>query len=568
MKYSDILHDKHYWYLSAYYLLALFVVFVHPVDIQQWQWADDALYKNNARAMFKSLQELVLHQNATQWLGDFSPVTLSKAPFFSVFIALSHMVKIPFKLSEFLLFSPLPFLFWIAVRQLKLPKWPILFLATTCLFFIPVSGIEVRLVRTVVFGALSMYCLIALCGLLIRCWIGEGRAWLWSLTAGLAMGLAATTREEAIWLIIPAIITVLITVYVNWKNKKISALLFIIPFIVAGYFVPSTIFSTLNYQSYGVYAPSLRQHEDFKSLYSTLASLEPGNRQKYVPIGTSTRLKAYEISPLFSELKPFLEGSALDSIATNPAHLSINGWGDKINAREFFVSNFEFALSKAIVLSGRATGKDFITFCRNTVSELTDAVADGKIAQGRMGVALLPPIYSNDYMDVLLSAYKSIDHLFFATESIKRSYALKPNPVPSVELSWHKYLGTWSAIPAGAIQKSSDYIFNQILMPSLKYCYYLVLFLSIISLIHLYRVEEKNISLYFFMAIISLSALASFNLAMGIVHTIGWPLLKWPQSYNAMGYYPLHFIMLISSTVLLKGITYNVINEKMNRNID
>lgn len=57
-------------------------------------------------------------------------------------------------------------------------------------------------------------------------------------------------------------------------------------------------------------------------------------------ICTSTRLKAYEISPP----KPFLEGVALDRLATNRGHLRLNGWGEKINAREFFVSTFEFAL--------------------------------------------------------------------------------------------------------------------------------------------------------------------------------------------------------------------------------
>ena len=142
---------------------------------------------------------------------------------------------------------------------------------------------------------------------------------------------------------------------------------------------------------------------------------------------------------------------------------------------------------------------------------------------------------------------------------------MKPNPEPNVELSWHTFLGTWSAIPECSLQKYSDYIFNQILMPTLKYCYPIVLILGIISLIYLYRVKEKNIILYFILATISLSALASFSLAMGIVNTIGWPILRWPQSYNAMGYYPLHFILLITSTSILKAMTYNSKSAKMSK---
>ena len=86
-------------------------------------------------------------------------------------------------------------------------------------------------------------------------------------------------------------------------------------------------------------------------------------------------------------------------------------------------------------------------------------------------------------------------------------------------------------------------------------------------MIYLYKVKEKNFALYFAMSIISLSALASFSLAMGIVHTIGWPLLKWPSSYNSMGFYPLHFVLLISSTILLKVLSGNLEDRTMKTRI-
>lgn len=73
--------------------------------------------------------------------------------------------------------------------------------------------------------------------------------------------------------------------------------------------------------------------------------------------------------------------------------------------------------------------------------------------------------------------------------------------------------------------------------------------------------------LYLFMAVISLSALTSFSLAMGIVHTVGWPLLTWPKSYNAMGYYPLLFILLITSNVLLKVIMTVSKKDRTSRNM-
>lgn len=538
------------------------VVFIHPLDVQQWQWADDALYKDNARSIFISLKELIIHQDAIQWLGEFSTVTLSKAPFFSVFIMLSHIFKIPFKLAEFLLYSPLPFLFWYAVKPLGLPKWPTLFLAAICLFFIPTSGIEVRLLRTLVFGAISLYCLTALCGLLIRYWKNEGRIWPWSLAAGVTMGLAATTREEAVWLIVPAVLTTLITVYISWQHKKQKALLLVIPYLILGFMIPGTFFSTLNYLSYEIYSPSLRQHSDFKELYSTLASLEPDQRQKYVPIGTATRIKAYDVSAHFAELKPFLEGPALDDIAKNKGHLTINGWGDRVEAREFFVSNFEFALSKAIFLSGRKDGESFLAFCRDTTEELNNAAERGEIKQGAKGIALLPPITTSDYEDIIIAAFKSIGFLVTA-EGLNRSYLMEPNPEPHAEAIWHDYLGTWSVHQSGNIREISDYTFNKLLIPTLKFSYIPILVLSIICLIYLYRIKDKNFYFYFFMIMISASALTSFNTVMGVVDTIGWPILTWPNGYNILGFYPLHFLLLICLITTQGVISYIMKNDRM-----
>ena len=84
--------------------------------MQFWQLFDEGLYLKNAAKM-------VAHFGTAQWLGPFDALMLSKAPGFSVFLALSVGLDIPYRLAEFLLFCPLPFIFFVAVRPLNLPKW-------------------------------------------------------------------------------------------------------------------------------------------------------------------------------------------------------------------------------------------------------------------------------------------------------------------------------------------------------------------------------------------------------------------------------------------------------------
>lgn len=525
------------------YFVGLATVFMRPLDVQQWQWADDALYLTNAQAMVENVGE-------EQWLGPFNKIVLSKAPFFSLFIAVSTIIGLPFRLAEFILFAPLPFFFWLAVRPLGFSKWHIILSATVCLLFVPIVGVELRLLRTSVFGSMSFYCFTGLCGLLIRFHTASGKKWTWALIAGLAMGIAATTREEAIWMLVPTSLTFLFSAYIGWPRTKVTSLLSLLIVLIVGYQAPTILFSTLNYKSYGVYAPSLRQHQDFRELYSILVSLEPGDREKYVPIKTVTRLKAYTVSPKFSELKPFLEGPALDSIALNPGHFWLNGW-DEHKGREFFVSNFEFALTEAIFLSGRTTGENFLRYCREARGDLQLAVENGDIKQGMKGLSLLPPIAMSDYSDILLAWSKSIK-LLLTTGGMQRDIFLELNPDPVVSSQWHSYLGTWPSLDSSKHIKMTDTVFNSYILIFFKYCYFFFMGLAILSLITLYYFNNRRCFLFFLLGGIFTVALFSFCGVIGILDTVGWPNLAWPKSYNGMGYFPLHFLLLILMMPILE----------------
>ncbi len=76
-----------------------------------------------------------------------------------------------------------------------------------------------------------------------------------------------------------------------------------------------------------------------------------------------------------------------------------------------FVSNFEFALAKSIVMSGHTSGTDFIKFCNTVVNELDEAIEGGLITAGRGGMSMLPPITSEELWPIANSAKTSLGFL-------------------------------------------------------------------------------------------------------------------------------------------------------------
>lgn len=533
--------NQHCFLLTLIFLLAYLIVFARPLNVEQWQWADEGLYLKNALSM-------VEYFGQPEWLGPLDAVILSKAPFYSVFLAISTSLGIPYRLAEFLVFCPLPFLFWMAVRPLGLPKWPVLYIAAAYLLFLPVVSAEFRLLRNSLFGAVSLYCLISIGGLLIRGWLGIGKPWKWGALAGLSMGIAATTREEAVWMMVPALLTVIILVLQAWRNHRLRQVWLPILALVAAYMIPPTFFSTLNYTSYGIYAPSLRQHRYFKELYSVLVSLEPENRRRYVPIITETRKNAYKISPRFAQLQPYLDGPAMDAIATNNGHMWLNGWPSDGSQREFFVSNFEFALAASIIMSGKTTGEEILHYSKKTARELDKLAKRGAIEQGQKGISLMPPIVVEDYLRIIQSAFQSMT-LLLTGKDMTRTTQFPVNPDLAVSSEWHAMLGTWPGGGSDAEPKLMDYLYNNILVGFAKYLYAFCLLLGIFSLFILFRRNTERFIPYLLLVVVSWAAVFSFNGILGILDTIGWRTLMFPKSYNSIGYFPFHFAMLTITIV-------------------
>lgn len=528
------------------YLCAYIIIFDRPLDVQQWQWADDALFFDNGNAMINNFGKI-------PWLGPFTEVLLAKNQMLPLFTALSISSGISLRTLEFCLYAPLPLLFLFGLRPLHLPKVPLFYMATLCLLFIPAAGLSLRLGRTTLFGAMVLYTMLFMTTYLVHIVMLQRNSRVWIFLTGIGIGCATMTREEGIWLFAPALLALLVSVVLGRIHPLRWPLLVTVLLLAAGYQLPSTAFSLLNYQSYGIFSPSLRQNESHKTLYSLLASIEPDKKSRYVPCSTSARKAVYAVSPKFRELKPFLEGSATDDLATNRGHHYISGWWDRLEEREFFVSTFEWALTRAIYLSGRTSSVDFLGFCDDVTQEIRQAIDSGKVTAGKSGLGLLPPLEPRDVPRLIRAVFHSL-YLLGWPPKIDRDYFLPINPDLSVAFDWHTSLGTWPAKTIGNPKRVPDIVFNKLLIPLFKFSYCGICFLAFICLFVSFRRERQTGLVFLGLMVVSAGGLFAFSVVMGVMDTIAWEILKTPESYNYMGQFPLHFLLLISMASLMHSV--------------
>jgi hypothetical protein len=538
------------WKILFFVILGLsaLTLFMRPLSPEPWQWADDALYFKNANAICDFIKN-----PSGQWLGQFDAIVLSKAPLFPIFLAITHMLGLPVCISEWLLYLPLPFLLVIALGSNVFNKNILLFWGGVCFYFIPIVAIETRLLRNVFYGALVFYVFLAFSGFIVRIVKQKPGAMLWLLICGFTFGLVSITREETSWIFIPLSVGFFFVI-IKMRRMLFTVGTSICIFFVA-YITPSQTVSVLNLISYEIYSPSLRQNASFRELFNLLCSLEPNKRVQFVPIITETRERVYTISPTFAKLQPYLEGNYLDDFAKNEAHLKLNNYD--LSKREFFVSNFEFALAKSIIWAGNTTGKSFESFCIIASEEIENGIMQKKIESGRKGIGLLPPINENDVYKIINGMLRSA-YLLVSMEGIKINYP----PVKILEsdaITWLSFNHSWPWGNKNNIHERIKKTSFKLLVKGFRFIFTIGILIQIPIFILYFRHKNSETYDLLVIQITAIAGVVSCIMAIAIVDTVGFPVLQWPVGYNSLCFYPLHFLLCVSVFIF-----FNFLNSSKN----
>ena len=362
-----------------------------PLLAEPWEWADDGLYLRQAEAFVRWL-----HGQEKEWLGQYDAFLLSKAPLFAIWLGGLHILQLPLRLAEYALVLLLPWLFRAAVRPVvNLSGWKLV-ITGTVLTALPFLPLEQRLLRSALQAALTSSSLISAVGLMLRARRPDASVAGWAALTGLLFALAYLNREEAIW-VVPMMSCGLSAILIGaWSRRSWRLGLVATGCLLSAMAIPIATISALNYDSYGVFFTTARRAPAFIRAHQLMTRLEPETRERYVPIRTATRLKAYTVSPTFARLSSYLEGPASDWAARAPNHWSFMD-DHRPNASSSCI-NFQFVLQEGAFAIGARTARDSEALFAAIARELESAIALGSISAGSRGPATLAAPVPGDYL--------------------------------------------------------------------------------------------------------------------------------------------------------------------------
>lgn len=540
----------------------LFVVYGdRPLVAEPWQWADDGLYLRQGEAFVQWLQG-----DSKQWQGPYDAILLSKAPLFGIWIGLLHKLHIPLRLAEFGMLLGLPWLFRAAVRpMLNLSGWRLLPFMII-LMGLPFLPQEQRLLRNTLHLAVASGCLISAVGMILRSRLSGMTPVCWAISTGFLFALSYLNREETIWLL-PVVASALLAVFIggyaqrNWRPAVLAMV-----GVSCAFAVPVSLVAMLNYQAYGIAVTTLRRAPAFTKAHQVMTSLEPDGRERYVPITTATRLKAYGLSPTFSRLQPYLEGSASDPVATNPGHLALNGRAE--GTREFFVSNFEFVLRDAAFAAGAKTASSSEDMFETIRLELDAGIDAGKITSGNHGPSLMAAAMPGDNLEILKSSVVSLEMLYTLDSMVYPQSGVSSGRPKDLErmgkLSRTRVAPTQKMAPVKPHRPNfqvRSVLFS--VFSKFQASIYLIGTLTVLVFAFLLVLRHRSNPVYWergFAGLVLCGSLLAFSLAMSVVNVLGFPMLQYAVPYNCFGFIPLSVLGAFGLALLVAWVSPGVSN--------
>jgi hypothetical protein len=512
-----------------------------PIQLRLWLMVDDGLYIRHAEAFLNWVRG-----TGDAWLGAYDWALLVKAPLYGIWLALVSWVGLPLRIAEFLLLISTAFLFKKAVR----PLWPLIhwqFVVVLCLLTaLPFLPSETFLVRNQLHSALTSLCLISTLGMILRNHASLAVRLRWGGATGFFFSLCYLNREEASWLIATLVLALalitFVAIRVGRRAEKRWHLCFVEPALIALALVlaalPSIGFTCfLNHKYYGVFTTTLRRGAAFTAAYQRLTSLEPALHQRYVPIQRATRLKAYDLSPTFARLKPFLEGKGGHWTAGNGDHSIFNG--RKVADKEFFVSNFEFSLRFAADQAGAKTAAKSEAMFAAIDRELAQAIRAGRIVAGRHGPATLAAPTPGDLRRIVLAWCEAWYNLL-VIKDLGVGWS-SPAKIPEAGLERIARLVNSPIVaypPESASFELRTYAFAKTrILLKIAYVGSLIVFLVLCFVVRRFARSGtgSSLRLALFAAVIPVSALLAFCLSMAVVEVLGFRFLE-TMGYLTLGY--------------------------------
>ena len=254
---------------------------------------------------------------AGEWLGAYDYLTLSKAMFFPLWLALLHALHLPYLVAGAGLWCAASLLAAFAAAPLWCKKEPGrarlytlgLFGLLACL---PSSwaAYTLRVYRDNIFPALCLFFFAGMAGAALRavlCPAGKTRLWPWLLAAGAGLACGYLDREDAGLFLLPfgAAATLILLVVLARARRWRACAAQLIPYGMLAAAVLA--FCGMNQSRYGVFALSDFSEGPFAAAMGAMMRVDTGNDDPLLSVPADARQKLYAAVPELEPLAYWLE---------------------------------------------------------------------------------------------------------------------------------------------------------------------------------------------------------------------------------------------------------------------
>ncbi len=393
------------------------------------------------------------------WLGEYNWYTLAKGMFFSVWLCFLNTLHIPYLIGGQILFLAGIVTFVKALNGFFLHRrWEKLIVF--CFFwFMPYSwaSFSLRVYRDNIFPHLCLLFFSGFIGVFLR----NGHKWKakapFALAAGLGLGLAYITREDAMWLLPFAVCAALFCILFGFLSKnqgKVKDVL--LPIFIFVLISVSIIgaYCGLNYKYYGFFGVNEISAPEFNRALSLMVSCDSDMPHARKIICKETRMKISDEVPMMAELCEELD---------NGSYYHGYQYNDE---QEFNSAGFFWMYKKAAFNMGVAgSPSESEEYWGKLADEIQYAIDEGRLSSVKItGLAAISPYifpYDSSYF---LITVKELWNSIRALTIFEQNSSLPPlSMVDGVTgKDWENYLHSlFSSRYAEAGTDNVEYFFPQ-----------------------------------------------------------------------------------------------------------
>ena len=387
-------------YKKGLVLAALFVLIRLVFASQQMMFImpssaplDDDLY-------FKWAQSIA----SGNWLGEYDYMTLSKYPFFAVYLAALHILHIPYLMGNAVLWIIGGVLSVMCLAPILKKNWhKIIFFAS--FIFNPCTFTEhtLRVYRDGIFPLLCTMFFIGMTGWALRLkkHIKYNIGYL--ILSGISLGLAYITREDGYWLLPFAIAaSVICAVYIIIDKQIDKKALRLISMTIPGIITVLAVITicSINYIYYDVFTLTDFNSGAFARCYGAMTTLHHENWRPLVTVPKDVRERMYEECPSFAPFEEYLEEDGI-----------VNAGYCSPRTGDYQAGSFYWAIRKAAQYIGIYETPHT---AENFWNELADEVESLRASDENSlppRASLTPPIRTEYVVPVIEEAFYNMYHI-------------------------------------------------------------------------------------------------------------------------------------------------------------